>query len=146
MIVIRQLIKVNKIGIHKMQLAYGIYNAEEDIQLHLSFFSIGSFLTPLLPPPIKAVSSGMRLQTCVLKRLRVSLDNHEKWMSVWRGYLSVGKAEGEKSVEGGEEETIKRAIGWRRRAVTNYGRLRGGKGMVARWWERQAGRIDGNAV
>ena len=32
------------------------------------------------------------------------------------------------------------AMGWRRKAVTNYCRLPGGKGM-GRWWEKKVGRI-----
>ena len=44
-------------------------------------------------------------------------------------------------IEGGEEKVIKRAMGWRRRAVTNYCRLRGRKG-IGKWWERKMGRTD----
>ena len=36
---------------------------------------------------------------------------------------------------------IKRAMGWRRKAVTNYCRLRGGKG-IGRWWNDKIGRVE----
>ena len=32
-------------------------------------------------------------------------------------------------------------MGWRRKAVTNYCRLRGGKG-IERWWEKKIGRTE----
>ena len=40
-----------------------------------------------------------------------------------------------------EEGGMKRAMGWRRKAVTNYCRLRGEKG-IGRWWEDKIGRVD----
>ena len=44
------------------------------------------------------------------------------------GYQAVGEAEKREYIEGaGEEEVMKRAVGRRRRAVTNYCRLRGRK-------------------
>ena len=44
-----------------------------------------------------------------------------------------------------EEETgIKRAMGWRRKAVTNHCRLRGGKG-IGKWWESRIGRTGDTA-
>ena len=36
---------------------------------------------------------------------------------------------------------MKRAMGWRRKAVTNYCRLRGGKG-IGRWWDKKIGRVE----
>ena len=50
-------------------------------------------------------------------------------------------AVGEESVEGGEEAVIGRAMGWRREAVTNYCRLRGGKG-IGGWWNASIGRVE----
>ena len=40
-----------------------------------------------------------------------------------------------------EDAAIGRAMRWRRKAVTNYCRLREGKG-IGRWWEKQIGRIE----
>ena len=42
-------------------------------------------------------------------------------------------------MEEGEDAVIGRAMGWRRKAVTNYRRLRGGKG-IGRWWGEKLGR------
>ena len=36
---------------------------------------------------------------------------------------------------------IKRAMGWQRKTVTNYCRLRGGKG-IGRWWNKKIGRVE----
>ena len=36
---------------------------------------------------------------------------------------------------------IRRVMGWRRKAVTNYCRLRGGKG-IGRWWNEKIGRVE----
>ena len=36
---------------------------------------------------------------------------------------------------------IGRAMRWRRKAVTNYCRLRGGKG-IGRWWDEKIGRVE----
>ena len=68
-----------------------------------------------------------------------TLEDHEKWMSgggmrqwarQWkREYLEEGDG-----VIGG-------AMGWRRKARTNYCRLRGGKG-IERWWENKVGRVE----
>ena len=41
----------------------------------------------------------------------------------------------------GEGAVIKRALGWERKAVTNYCRLRGGKG-IGRWWLNRIGKLD----
>ena len=41
----------------------------------------------------------------------------------------------------GEDAVIGRAMGWRRKAGTNYCPLRGGKG-IGRWCEKQIGRIE----
>ena len=51
---------------------------------------------------------------------------------------------GEAEEEGkcGGRRGIKRAMGWRRKAVTNYCRLRGGKG-IGRWWDDKIGRVEG---
>ena len=42
----------------------------------------------------------------------------------------------------GEEAVIGRAMGWWRKAVANYCRLRGGKG-IGRWWDNKIGRVEG---
>ena len=47
----------------------------------------------------------------------------------------------ERSYLEGEEAVIGRAMGWRRKAVTNYCRLRGGKG-IGRWWDDKIGRVE----
>ena len=44
-------------------------------------------------------------------------------------------------MEEGVNGVIRRAMGWKRKAVTNYCRLRGGKG-IGKWWERRIGLID----
>ena len=44
-------------------------------------------------------------------------------------------------MEGGEEAVIGRAMGWRREAVKNYCRLRGGKG-IGGWWNAKIGRVE----
>ena len=73
-------------------------------------------------------------------------DDHEKWMSgggirQWakqrkRRYL-------EKDGLGGDgRAVIGRAMKWKREAVTNYCRLRGGKG-IGRWWSDKIGRVEG---
>ena len=41
--------------------------------------------------------------------------------------------------DGSEDAVIGRAMRWRRKAVTNYCRLRGGKG-IGRWWNKKIGR------
>ena len=41
----------------------------------------------------------------------------------------------------GEGGGIKRAMGWRQKAVTNYSRLREGKG-IGRWWDDKIGRVE----
>ena len=43
--------------------------------------------------------------------------------------------------EEGGEAVITRAMKGRRKAVTNYCRLRGGKG-IGRWWENRIGQIE----
>ena len=58
------------------------------------------------------------------------LDDHDKWMS-GGGIRQWEKRRKREYVD--EGEGIKRAMGWRRKAVTNYCRLRGGKG-IGRWW------------
>ena len=47
-------------------------------------------------------------------------------------------------VEEGEEGVIGREMGWRRKAITNYCRLREGKG-IGKWWENRIGRIENAA-
>ena len=60
----------------------------------------------------------------------VPLDDHEKWMSgaSMRQWTKRRKKENVEEAGG-----IRRVMGWRRKAVTNYCRLRGGKG-IGRWW------------
>ena len=41
----------------------------------------------------------------------------------------------------GEEAIVGRAMGWRWKAVTNYCRLRGGKG-IGRWWDEKIGQVE----
>ena len=43
--------------------------------------------------------------------------------------------------DGSEDAVIGRAMRWRRKAVTNYCRLGGGKG-IGRWWNKKIGRVD----
>ena len=71
----------------------------------------------------------------------VPLDDHEKWMSgggirQWAKQRKRRYLEG----EGNEDAVIGRAMGWRQKAVTNYCRLRGGKG-IGRWWDKKIGRV-----
>ena len=47
--------------------------------------------------------------------------------------------EGEGEGEGEKGEAVIENGGWERKAVTNYCRLRGGKG-VGKWWEKKVGR------
>ena len=53
----------------------------------------------------------------------------------------TAKARKREYVEGEEVGIIKRAMGWKRKAVTNYCRLRGGKG-IGKWWENKIGRTQ----
>ena len=67
-------------------------------------------------------------------------NDHEKWMSGGgiRQWAKQRKIEG----DGGDEAAvIGRAMKWKRKAVTNYCRLRGGKG-IGRWWEKKVGRVE----
>ena len=49
----------------------------------------------------------------------------------------------EKDGLGGDgKAVIGRAMKWRWKAVTNYCRLRGGKG-IGRWWDDKIGRVEG---
>ena len=68
----------------------------------------------------------------------VPLDDHKKCMS--GGIWKWAKWRKKENVE--EGGGIKRAMGWRRKAVTNYCRVRGGKG-IGRWWEDKIGRVEG---
>ena len=65
-----------------------------------------------------------------------TLADHEKWIS--EGVYGSGR----KVRRGGIWRKVRTVIGrvmeWRRRAVTNYCRLRGGKG-IGRWWEKKIG-------
>ena len=45
----------------------------------------------------------------------------------------------------GEEGVIQRAMGWKRKATTNYCRLQGGKG-IGRWWESKIGRFSQRSI
>ena len=64
-------------------------------------------------------------------------DDHEKWVTgggirQWTKQRKRRYLEG----DGSEDALIGRAMGWRRKAVTNYCRLRGGKGIcIGRWWD-----------
>ena len=61
----------------------------------------------------------------------VPLDDHEKWMS-GGGIRQWARRRKTEYVEEGAD--IRRVMGWSRKAVTNYCRLRGGKGIGgARW-------------
>ena len=63
----------------------------------------------------------------------VPLDDDGKWMP-GSSIRQWAKNRGREYVEeAGGEAVIRRAMGWRRRPVTNYCRLRGGKG-IGRWW------------
>ena len=63
-------------------------------------------------------------------------------MDVWGGIRQWAKWRKKETVEG-EGGVIGRAtLGWKRKAVTNHCRLRGGKG-IGRWWENRVGRADG---
>ena len=50
----------------------------------------------------------------------------------------MGEAEEE---GGGEEAVVSRAMKWWRKAITNYGQLRGGKG-IGRRWDEKIGRVE----
>ena len=71
------------------------------------------------------------------------LDNHDKWMDVWGGIRQWAKQRKRRYLEGdgSEDAVIGRAMGWRRKAVTNYCRLRGGKG-IERWCDERVGRVE----
>ena len=66
------------------------------------------------------------------------LEDHEKWMS-GGGIKQWAKRRRKESVE--EGGGIGRVMGWRRKAVTKYFRLLGGKG-IGRWWEKKLGRTE----
>ena len=68
------------------------------------------------------------------------LDDQEKWGS-GGGIRQWTKQRKREYLEEGEDAVIGRAMGWRRKAVTNYRRLRGGKG-IGSWWEKKIGRTD----
>ena len=67
-------------------------------------------------------------------------------MDVWGGrYISQWTRQRKReSAEEDEEGVIGRAMRWRRKAVTNYCRLRGGKG-IGKWWENRVGRAESAA-
>ena len=67
------------------------------------------------------------------------LDYHEKWIS-GEGIRQWAKRRKRENVE--EGGGISRAMGWRWKAVTNYCRLQGGKG-IGRWWNDKIGREGG---
>ena len=69
-----------------------------------------------------------------------SLENHEKWMS-GGGMRQWTKQRKREYLEESEDAVIGRALGWRRKAVTNYCRLRGGKG-IGRRWEKKIKRTE----
>ena len=72
----------------------------------------------------------------------VPLDDHKKWMS-GGGIRQWAKQRKRRYLEGdvSEDAVIVRAMRWRRKAVTNYCRLRGGKG-IGRWWDEKMGRVE----
>ena len=65
-------------------------------------------------------------------------DDHDKWMS-GGGIRQWAKQRKRENV--GKEGAIKRAMGWRRKAVINYCQLLGGKG-IGRWWNKKIGRVE----
>ena len=69
----------------------------------------------------------------------VPLDDQEKWMS--GGGIRQWAKQRKRSYLEREEAVIGRAMGWRRKAVTNYCRLRGGKG-IGRGWDEKIGRVE----
>ena len=72
----------------------------------------------------------------------VSPNDHEKWMSEGGGVRQWTKQRKMEYIEGGgEEEVIRRAMGWKRKAVTSYCRLRRKKG-IGKWWEKKIGQTD----
>ena len=72
-------------------------------------------------------------------RRRVPPDDYEKWMSRG-GYQAVGQAaeEEQDGVAGDGRAVIGRAMKWKRKAVTNYCRLRGRRG-IGRCWDDKIG-------
>ena len=68
----------------------------------------------------------------------VPLDDLDRWMS--EGGIRQWATQRKRSYLEGEEVVIGRAMGWRRKAVTNCSGLRGGKG-IGRWWDEKIGRI-----
>ena len=62
-------------------------------------------------------------------------------MDVGGGFRQWAKQRKRGYLEEGEDAIIGRAMGWWRKAVTNYCRLRGGKG-IGRWWETKIGRTE----
>ena len=69
----------------------------------------------------------------------VPLDDHDRWVS--GGGIRQWAKQRKRSYLEGEEAVVGRAMGWRRKAVTNYCRLRGGKG-IGRWWDEKIGRVE----
>ena len=61
-------------------------------------------------------------------------------MDVGGGIRHWAKRRKRENVE--EAGGIKTAMAWRRKAVTNYYRLRGGKG-IGGWWNDKVGMVDG---
>ena len=68
-----------------------------------------------------------------------SLDDHEKWMS--GGGIRQWAKQRKRSYLEGQEAVIGRAMRSRRKAVTNYCRLREGKG-IGRWWDEKIERVE----
>ena len=62
-------------------------------------------------------------------------------MDVWGGIRQWTRQRKREHSEGDGEAVIGVAMGWRRKAVTNYCRLRGGKG-IGRWWNERIGRTE----
>ena len=69
-----------------------------------------------------------------------SLEDHDKWMS-GRGIRQWARQRKRKYLEEGGEAVIGRVMGWRRKAITSYCRLRAGKG-IGRWWAHKVGHVD----
>ena len=57
------------------------------------------------------------------------------------GVSDSGQSSGRGVIWRERRAVIGRAMGWRRKAVTNYCRLRGGKG-IGRWWDEKIKRVE----
>ena len=64
-------------------------------------------------------------------------------MDVGGGLQHWARQRKKEYLEGNREGVvIRRVMKWKRKAVTNYCRLRGGKGIIRGWWDEKAGQME----